>query len=72
MKYKIYYRVQRKNSMANTIKMEINIDAVSLQHAIDTVQSTIQEAEPEAKVIIVQCFEEVYNNNETIVLPEDM
>lgn len=58
--------------MANTIKMEINIDAVSLQHAIDTVQSTIQEAEPEAKVIIVQCFEEVYNNNETIVLPEDM
>jgi hypothetical protein len=58
--------------MANTIKMEINIDAVSLQHAIDTVQSTIREAEPEAKVIIVQCFEEVYNNNETIVLPEDM
>lgn len=72
MKYKIYYRIKRKGSMANSIKMEINLEAESFGTACDNLRSTINEAEPNAEVLIVQGFEEVFNTEEKIVLPEDL
>ncbi len=72
MKYKIYYQVKRKGSLANSIKMEINLEADSFDNACDNLRSTISEAEPNAEVLIVQGFEEVFNAEEKIVLPEDL
>ncbi|WNA15693.1 hypothetical protein XaC1_50 [Xanthomonas phage XaC1] len=72
MKYKIYYRIKRKKSLANSIKMEFNLEAEDYLKAVDKLTRSITDYEPDVEVIIIQAFCEVYNNNETVVLPEDL